>query len=96
MKGKRKYLINASSVAPQVRAALTSEWQSARMIACQVDVPPDAIARRIEKMGDAVPTAKTWVVSNCLKCMASRKDPAVEKRRAFGHTHEYRLIQKDK
>ena len=82
-----------------VKAVLSDHWQTASIIAAQVDIPPDAIARRVAFYNAAgkwamTPTAaRSSIVSRTLYDFA--KQGIVEKRLADGARKkmEYRLAQ---
>jgi hypothetical protein len=79
--------------------ALTSEWQSGSLIACQVIIPPDAIARVMENRnkywnsngGNTALSARSGAVARVL--YALEKQGVIEKQKIGHNKNEYRLAQ---
>jgi len=97
---KKKSIVKCGILSESVLKVLTNEWQTASLIASQIEVPPDAIARmmqQIEANGRRkypnVAAAKAQVVSHRLNQYVKNKQPIVEKRKVNRLLNEYRLIQ---
>lgn len=93
---KRTAPIRTGDITGSILSVITSEWQSAAIIACQVVLPPDAVSRRTQHRN---------AVEGCGKDMGSRTDlihqrlrslvakGLVEKQPINGFRNEYRLAQ---
>lgn len=89
---KRKRTINIAGISSEVIKVLTNEWQSTAVIACQVDVQPDAIARRRRRTNTPDGCVKTEILAGVLFEIA--KKGRAEKRKVGSTKNEYRLVQK--
>jgi len=89
--------LRSPGLAKQVSGVLTNDWQTTAIIACQVYVAPDVIARmKANKKSrynynqtDA--TAKTDLLARVLAQLA--QGGIAEKRRVSSNKNEYRLAQ---
>lgn len=93
---KKTIDIKTGDITENVLSVITSEWQSASIIACQIVLPPDAVNRRTlnRKMIDGSGRdrgSKTDLVHQRLKNLFQKG--AIEKRKIDGWRNEYRLSQ---
>ena len=85
----------ASMFKDSVFALLTNDWQTSRIIAQQLILPPDVIAReQLEIMRKQLNNcseiaAKSHIVAGALKDAC--KNGRIEKRKKNQHVNEYRL-----
>jgi hypothetical protein len=97
---KKKSIVKCGILSESVLKVLTNEWQTASLIASQIEVPPDAIARTMQQMEangrrkyPNVAAAKTQIVARRLNQNLRNKQPIIEKRKVKRLLSEYRLIQ---
>jgi hypothetical protein len=98
MSRKAEYTrFSAKDVTEQVKNVLTDKWQTAALLACQVNVQPDAIARvRANKAArhgylGTVEASKTDLVARSLNILVA--SGFAEKQKISNCKNEYRLAR---
>jgi len=85
--------VKASGLTKEIRAVLTSDWQSVAAIACQLVIAPDALSRLTMRAPDGrvrtLKSAATYLVSRRVIAMSD-----VERRLGPNGKYEYRLKAK--
>lgn len=91
MSSKKYTRFKATGLTKEVKKVLTGEWQATPIIAAQVDVQPDAVARRMANNRTRSPgSAKSDIVGLAMKAIV--RSGFAEKRKV-NNRNEYRLAQ---
>ncbi len=91
-------LVRVVGLTEAIIKVLTNEWQPTAVIASQLDIPPDAIARFRGKESSrrgyksSESAAKAYLVATRLSHKFKRGSTVIERRPINRHMYEYRLI----
>ena len=93
---KKTIGIKPGDITESVFSVITSQWQTASIIACQVVLPPDAVSRRtwnrrLTQGNGRDAGSRSDLIHQRLKVLVAKG--AVEKRKINKHLNEYRLAQ---
>ena len=91
MKKANYVRFKATGLAKELKRVLTSDWQASPLLASQVVVQPDAVARRMTNNRNVTAvSAKNDLI--CLAMVSIVRSGFAEKRKVNGR-NEYRLTQ---